>query len=244
MAGLQKPIIKDLKWATGKYILFLNPDTKVQKDSIHRLIQFLDENPRTGIVGGKLIYPDGKLQPSYYDFPTVFALKQCVAFYYLNPCYQHKPGDEKEILWLRRLERWGYLYYIPPDELANSINLNPTIPFKIDYPVGACFLVRGEIIKQIGTFDERFFLYCEETDFCLRAKQKGWEIYSVPDAVIIHYAGASTRKTGEKRFQMWAKSQYLYIRKHYGWIPALKLKFLFNRFKKVYIAMINSYFSE
>ncbi len=238
--GFAKANNQGLKWATGKYILFLNPDTKVQKDSIHRLIHFLDENPRTGIVGGKLIYPDGKPQHSYFKFPTVFALKQFVALHYLNPNYFPQPGDEKEVLWVKRLVRWGYLDYIPREKLIDSTNLNSTIPFEIDYPVGACFLIRGEMVKQIGMFDERFFLYCEETDFCLRAKQKGWEIHSVPAAIIVHYAGASTGKTGDKRFKIWSKSQYLYIRKHYGWIPALKLKFLLNRFKKVYAEMINS----
>lgn len=236
--GFAKANNQGLQSATGKYILFLNPDTQVQKDSIHQLIQFMEQNPRAGIVGGRLIYPDGEPQYSHFGFPAPVTFKRIVEQEYLTPGKGSNPWQAGEYRFARLLQKWNILS--SPVPVYEDLELNIPVPLQIDYPVGACFLVGKEVVEQLKGFDERFFLYCEEADFCYRAKQNGWKVYSIPQATIIHYGGASSSKISDKRFQIWAKSQCRYIRKYYGWVPALKVRFLLNRFPRVFMKFNDS----
>lgn len=89
-------------------------------------------------------------------------------------------------------------------------------PFSIDHPLGACLLMRREAIDRVGLLDERFFIYCEEIDWCLRAKRAGWEIYCVPEAKVVHYGAASTRQFRGAMLVELHRSRYELFRKHYG----------------------------
>jgi len=92
----------------------------------------------------------------------------------------------------------------------------PGLVHAVDHPLGAAFLVRREVWAQVGGFDERFFMYCEEIDLCRRIKGAGWGIYCVPRAEIVHLAGQSTRQFRAPMFVALWRSRFLMYEKHEG----------------------------
>ena len=89
-------------------------------------------------------------------------------------------------------------------------------PFPVDHPLGAALMVRSETLARVGSFDERFFMYCEEIDLCRRIKATGWEIYCVPQAKIVHLVGQSTGQFREQMFVALWRSRFLMFEKHKG----------------------------
>ncbi|MCS7261177.1 MAG: glycosyltransferase family 2 protein, partial [Anaerolineae bacterium] len=153
-----------------EFVLFLNPDTEVRTDALARLRAFLQTTPRAGVVGPALIYPDGSFQHSAFRFPTLWQV-----WFDLVPW----PGRFVESPLNGRYPRALY---------------TSGQPFRIDHPLGAAFMTRAQVIQQVGLMDEGFFMYAEEIDWCMRVKRAGWEIYCLPSAVVMHYAGGSTRQ--------------------------------------------------
>jgi len=87
-------------------------------------------------------------------------------------------------------------------------------PFPVDHPLGAALMVRAETLAQVGGFDDRFFMYCEEIDLCRRIKAAGWDIYCLPQAEIVHLVGQSTRQFRDKMFVALWRSRFLMFDKH------------------------------
>ena len=179
-----------LNWCNGRHILLLNPDTILLEDALRQLVEFLDAHPHVGIVGGQLVYPDGSFQHSAFRFPTL---------------------------------PMSFLDFFPINHRLVNSRLNGRYPlsaydrpFPIDHPLGAALLVRKEVLDQIGLLDEGFFMYCEEIDLCIRTKQKGWEIYCVPSARIVHYSAQSTKQFRAPMFVELYRSRYRLFRKHYS----------------------------
>jgi GT2 family glycosyltransferase len=175
-----------------RYVLLLNPDTEVLGDALTTTVRFLDENPQAGVAGAKLLYPDGRLQHSAFAFPTL-----AQAFFDFFPLHYRLLNSRLNGRYPRRLYEGGD-------------------PFPIDHPLGAALMARGEAIQEVGLLDERFFIYCEEIDWCLRMKKAGWGVYCVPRAVVVHHEAKSTRQVrGEMFVALW-RSRYLLFEKHYG----------------------------
>ena len=175
-----------------RYVLMLNPDTEVLGDALTTMVRFLDENPQAGVAGAKLLYPDGQLQHSAFAFPTL-----AQAFLDFFPLHHRLLNSRLNGRYPRRLyERRE--------------------PFPIDHPLGAALMARREAIQEAGLLDERFFIYCEEIDWCMRMKKAGWGIYCAPRAEVVHHEAKSTRQVrGEMFVALW-KSRYLLFEKHYG----------------------------
>lgn len=174
------------------YVFLLNPDTIVEPGALEALLDFMEENPRTGVAGAGLAYPDGRFQHSAFAFPTLFQI--FLDFFPLN----HR------LINSRLNGRYPLEWYKSGQ------------PFPIDHPLGAAFLVRGEAIGDSGIMDERFFMYCEEIDWCMRIKKAGWEIYCVPRARIVHYVAQSTFQLYDEMFvELW-RSRYMLFEKHYS----------------------------
>lgn len=171
-------------------VLLLNPDTSVQPGALRALIDGL-QTSGAGLAGARLIYGDGSFQHSAFAFP---GLAQLIID--LFPV----PGRLVE-------SRINGRY---PRSLYARQN-----PFEIDHPLGATFLLRREVIRQVGLLDESFYIYCEEIDWAMRIKAAGWKVVCVPQAEVIHYAG---RSTGQVRPQsvinLWKARLRLYA-KHY-----------------------------
>lgn len=174
----------------GRHLLFLNPDTLVKHNAITELIRFLNRYPRVGVVTGQLIQPNGSRQHSAFHFPT---------------------------LWMAFLDSFPLSYRLTNSALNGRYS--PAAyrrPFEIDHPLGACMMVRREVVARVGPLSEDFFLYCEEIDWCMRIKRDGWRIFCLPQATFVHYGGQSTRQEPDRSFlELW-RSRLLLFRKHYN----------------------------
>jgi N-acetylglucosaminyl-diphospho-decaprenol L-rhamnosyltransferase len=175
-----------------KYVMLLNPDTIVGGSALTTLVRFMDENPRAGACGARLLHSDGRFQHSAFAFPTLFQV--FLDFFPLN----YRLTDS----------RLNGRY---PRRLYQADQ-----PFPVDHPLGAALMVRREAIEQVGLLDERFFIYCEEIDWCLRIKAAGWSIWCVPEAEIVHHVAQSTGQFRDQMLVALWKSRYQLFEKHYS----------------------------
>ena len=181
--------------ATGRYVMILNPDTRVLDDALAALVSYADVHPDVGVVGPQLLNPDGSVQSSRRRFPTL--MTGLFESTWLEPL---APRDV-----LRR-------YYVldQPDDAIQEV----------DWLFGACFLVRREVIQQVGALDEDFFMYSEEMDWCRRIRQAGWKVVYLPEAQVIHYGGKSSDQVAAQRHIYFQTSKVRYFRKHHGALTA------------------------
>jgi hypothetical protein len=180
----------------GRYVLMLNPDTVVRPGALEVLIRFMDAHPRAGACGGRLLYGDGSPQHSAFAFPTLAQV--WLDFFPMN--------------WRLTESRLNGRY--PRSWYARKL------PFLIDHPLGADLLVRRETSEQVGWLDDRYFMYCEEIDWCIRIKRAGWQIWCVPEAEIVHYEARSTRQFRDAMFvELW-RSRFRLFDEHYS--PAFR----------------------
>ncbi|PXW87642.1 hypothetical protein C8R34_11058 [Nitrosomonas sp. Nm84] len=157
-----------LNISTQPYILFLNPDCILSPGALQCMIQVMKTDPHIGMVGGYLINPDGSEQGG----GRRAMLSPWRAFV--------------RAVGLYRLEKyWPQLFF---DFHLNKQPL-PHTPVEVDAISGALMLVRREAIDEVGSWDENYFLHCEDLDWCMRFKQKNWKIIFVPDAPVTHFQG-------------------------------------------------------
>ncbi|MCX7853027.1 MAG: glycosyltransferase family 2 protein [Caldilineales bacterium] len=187
--------------ARGAFFFLLNPDTEVQPDAIAELHRFLVAHPDVGIVGPRLLYPDGSLQSSRRRFPTLATL-----FTESTVVQEYLPG-------LAVFRRY------------TLADVSPDRPQPVDWVVGAAMLVRREVYEQIGGLDEGFFMYAEEMDWCRRAQAAGWKVAYDPAAVVIHHEARSSEQVAAARLIYFFGSRVRYARKYFGagWAEALRL---------------------
>lgn len=173
--------------ASGDYLFFLNSDTMLRDNAIHTLWNFMKNNPCCGIAGGNLVNFEGTPIHSYsIAFPGPFAdLSRFFRKF-------HKVVYGKS---------WEYNYTGKPMSVA--------------YVTGADLMIRRELFLEAGGFDPDFFMYYEETELSYRIKRRGYTIYSVPDAVILHKKGGSLHFAQDTRETIHT-SKYLYLGKVYG----------------------------
>jgi GT2 family glycosyltransferase len=177
----------------GRYGLLLNPDTVILDGAFDRMIEFMDAHEDVGILGPK-IYDDREkksVQLSCRRFPAWHT--------FISSRYSL----------LTRLfpnNRWS-ADYLMLDCDHNSV-------LEADWVSGSCMLVRSGVLDEIGLFDEGFFMFNEDVDFCYRARQKGWKVAYLPQAEVIHYIGASKGKVEPRLIVERHKSIQRYIRKH------------------------------
>lgn len=158
-----------LRAASGRYILFLNPDTVVQQGAFDILIDWMDAHPDVGACGPMLLNTDGTLQASCRAFPSFGAglFRNTI----LGRLFPNNP-------WSR-----GYLMQDFQHNQAQAV----------DWLSGSALMVRREALDQIGGgWDESYFMYCEDVDLCYRLKTKGWPRFYVPQATITHHIGKSS----------------------------------------------------
>lgn len=152
-----------LRRARGTYVVLLNPDIAIMEKPFDRLVAFMDQHPRVGLAGPKLLNPDGSVQDSCYQFPHV-----------LTPLYRRTPLGK--IPGIRsHLRR-----YVMAD-----FNHEENRP--VDWLLGAFLIARRTAVEQVGHMDERFFLYFEDVDWCRRFWEKSWEVWYVADVECVHY---------------------------------------------------------
>jgi len=175
--GYSRAVNQGIRLSSGRAILIINPDIIVQDGSVDRLMEFMDAHADAGVVGSKLVYQDGRIQPSCRSFYTVSALLYRRTF--LGKLFPRaKPLREHLML-----------------------DYDHETPRAVDWLIGACMLVRREALAKVGAMDERFFLYFEDIDWCYRMKHHGWSVYYVPASVMVHtYERSSARSILRKPF--------------------------------------------
>ncbi len=167
-----------MKKALGRYILLLNPDTKIiQKDIFKQMIDWMDGHPEVGISSCALLNPDRTYQGSGGYFPTLFRVFAWMSF------IDDLPIIDRLIKPYHPMHPWSPFY--KGEDYFDQAH-------KQDWVTGAYFLIRREVIEEIGYFDEDYFAYVEEVDYCFRAAKKGWEIWYLPKWKTIHYGQATT----------------------------------------------------
>ncbi|WP_026369860.1 glycosyltransferase family 2 protein [Kallotenue papyrolyticum] len=189
-----------IRGGAGRYVLLLNSDTVAAPDSIELLVRFADDHPRVGAVGGQLLNADGSFQASRARFPSLWS----------------------ETLNVTGLGRRLYGPWYPGYGPRHSRH-----PCRADVLPGACMLVRRAAIEQVGPMDEDYFMYSEETDWCLRLHRAGWELWYLPDARILHHGGQSTQQAREPMIAALYRSKVRFFRKHYGPLHAALLQLIF-----------------
>ena len=161
-----------IRAASAPFLLFLNPDCFFKPDTLIRLLEAMRFDERVGMVGGLLVNPDGTEQAGgrraiptpWRSFVRAFGLA-------------------------RFADRWPRLFF---DFHLHKQPL-PNHNIEVEAISGACMMVRREAIQDVGEWDERYFLHCEDLDWCMRFRQKGWKILFVPSARVTHALGVSSR---------------------------------------------------
>lgn len=180
-----------LQQSRGRYVLFLNSDTVVEPSSLRTCLEYLEQHHRVGMVGCKLVLPDGRLD---------------------HGCRRGLPTPGRALLYFSRLgalfprSRWlnGYtLSFMDPDQVAS-----------VDCISGAFMFVRREVLEQVGGFDPDYFFYGEDIDLCFRVRQAGWEIHYLPTARTLHLRGASTGTSNWKVRSLFFETMWIFYQKH------------------------------
>jgi len=156
----------------GGFVLFLNPDCRLDEGALSELLLAMQSEATVGMVGGLLINPDGSEQGGgRRAIPTPW--RSLVRALGLN----------------RFANRWPNLFF---DFHLHRQPL-PDQPIEVEAISGACMLVKREAVTDVGLWDEGYFLHCEDLDWCMRFRQHGWKIMFVPDAKVVHQKGACSR---------------------------------------------------
>jgi GT2 family glycosyltransferase len=180
--------------AKGRYLLLLNSDTIVLDNAIAKAVEFADRHPDAAVTGCRVMNPDRSLQPTCFMYPSL--LNMFLAATYLYKLFPRSRlfGRERMTWWDRDDER------------------------DVEVVTGCMMLVRREAVADVGAMDERYFMYCEETDWCYRFKQGGWRVMFTPSAEIIHLGGQSSRRVRKEMLIQLKLSVLKFMKKHHGWL--------------------------
>ena len=215
--GYTKAMNCALKKSRGKYKVILNPDTELTTDAIDVLINHLESDKGIGIIGPKVINGDGSFQKSCRRGIA----RPISVFSYFFGLSDRYPLNQRFT---------GYhLNHLDENEINEVSGVS-----------GSCMVFRNSIIKDIGYFDERYFAYQEDSDYCLMAMKKGWKVYYNPNSIVKHHGGmGGTHSLPSKAIFEWHRSYVRYYSKHFS----REYSSLFNLF--YYIVMFGKLiFSE
>jgi GT2 family glycosyltransferase len=176
------------------YFFLLNPDAEIRPDAVSALVEFLERHPQAGTAGSSLEMEDGTLWPYAFRFPNIV-------------------NEAVRPLALSAVERLVQQYIV--------LRRMGEVPDEVDWYPGAAMMIRAQVIRDLGGMDESYFLYFEETDFCMKVQNNGWSNWYVPTSRVMHIAGQSTGVTGEsgknKRLpSYWYDSRRRYYQKNFG----------------------------
>ena len=203
-----------IKKSKGNYILLLNPDTILLKNSIQKMISYMSKNEDIGVLGCKLLNPDGSVQPSCHAFLTLphvfFEVSQMDKIFPKNKFFTNffKPLTKFKL----------FMNYSTPEK-----------PIEVESVMGSCYMIRKESLSKTGLLDENFFLYHEEMELSYRIWQKGYKVIFFPYSTVIHYNKHATEKNKNKVYYERFKSiLYFFKKQNKTNLKLLKLILLFS----------------
>jgi len=190
--GFAKANNQAMRIGKGKYFLLLNSDAEIAGDAIEKMVGFAESMPNIGILGCKIVSNSDQQQVS------------CWRTYSLS------------FLFFRAFN----LYRLLPDGAFGSINIEtygkPRNSRSVDVVSGCVMLVRGTAVEKVGLFDEQFFMYCEDMDWCVRMRKAGFDVYFLSDATVRHYSGGTNPTRQYKTMVQQSKGVLQFMRKEYG----------------------------
>lgn len=201
--GFARASNRCLARSEGRYVLLLNSDAIVQTGAVRQLFEFMENHPRAGLVGPQLLDLGGSPQPSSFAFPTWWSELLGYQVGLVRPARRRRSP---------RLSRASL--GLPGGERA----------YEVGWLNGACLLVRRRAVDEVGLLDPHYFMYSEETDWCLRMQQAGWRRYFLPAARVIHLGGGSTGQGNLPLLLHLYRSKLYYFRKHHGPLQASTLR--------------------
>jgi hypothetical protein len=178
-----------MRVARGRYFLLLNSDAWMEPGALERLVGFADGRSDVAVVGPRLRNPDGTLQRSVRGFPSPWRIAT-------------------EYFFLRKLA--------PRSRALNALygaGFDHESTRDVDWVSGACLFVRREAVEAVGLFDEGYFMFSEETDWCYRFRQAGWAVVFLPEAECVHVGGATH---GGRLFRENVRGHLRFLAKHRG----------------------------
>ena len=190
--GFGRTVNVGLKAAAGAHLLVLNNDTWMHEGALDAMIGYLDAHPDTGIVGPKVLSGDGSLQ---------------------QQCRRRIPTPMAALLYFTGVAGWFPKNETVAGYLMTAADENQTT--EVDAVSGACLMVRRAVLDRIMGFDEEYYLYGEDMDFCWRTKLAGWKVVYFPEAIITHFGGQGG--TGKMRLYAtieWHRAMWIFYRKH------------------------------
>ncbi|MBM3709910.1 MAG: glycosyltransferase family 2 protein [Actinobacteria bacterium] len=205
-SGFSKASNIGAKNCRGEFLLFLNPDTEIIQEGLENILKFYNEKLKTekiGVIGVKILNPDGSLQYSCRSFPTL--ARQFYESFFLQRLF-------------KKSRFFGSYFMTYWDHYDNK---------KVDWLTGAFMLICRETFFQAGCFDEDYFIYSEDTDLCLRLVKNGFINYYCSDYSLRHTdAGIASQNPALREYQIW-KSRKLYFKKNYSNFHAFILNVLY-----------------
>lgn len=185
--GFQGLLKKGIQESFGDYILLLNGDIIVTEESIQKMLNFMDENPKVGMLGPKLLNFDGTLQYSCFRFYRPMTIV------YRRTFLGKFSFAKKHLDWflMKDADREKFL--------------------KVDWLMGSAMLITRKALQKVGYMDENFFMYMEDVDWCRRFWENGFEVVYYPAAKMHHYHGKASAKGGALRSLMFNKLTWIHI---------------------------------
>lgn len=193
--------------AKGEYIVLLNSDTVLLNNAFKIMYDFFESHPNVGICGPQLLNKDHSIQKSIAEFPSI---KKIIGSYVASV------NRIKPLHGFNRFEPQYYDYTRQKKIVGAALT-------------GACLMVRRSLFEEFGLLDEQYFFYLEEADWSLSVSKKGWEIWFVPEAKIIHYLMGSVKQNKNTKLEMKVKTRQVksliyFYRKHYDLCNVALLK--------------------
>jgi len=202
--GFAKGNNQAYRMAKGRNFLLLNPDTVVTPNSLEKMVEFLDNNDKAGAVCARLLNPDGSFQNYYARFPTFWTM--VLLWTIPNRFFKNS-----------KIIR-GYLM---KDDDFNRVRT-------IEQPPASCLMIKTELFKGEDLMDKSFPILFNDVDLCRRIYDRGYEIYLIPEAGIIHEKGHDLKRMGERWIEEYFINMFTYFRKYEGTGQALGLKVIFS----------------
>ncbi len=187
-----------LERARGRYIALVNSDVVVQPGAFERVLEVFETRKDAGAAGVQLLHPDGRLQNSIHVFPSL--LRELVPTWLLETAAPRRFPSKRR----------------PPAE-----------PTEVESVLGAVFVVRREVVADVGPLCDDYFFFLEETDWCWRMAERGWKVLHLPNVRVVHASGASSKKKDATATRIeYSRSLDRFLRTHRGDFQAQMVRFV------------------
>ncbi len=191
--GFARAVNQGIRITTSPYLLLINPDAELQSASIDKMLQFMETKPDCGVLGGLVLYPDGRRQETVRSFPTFWTVLLGRRSSLTYKIFPHNPFSKR--------------YLLTTHDFTKTQ--------EVDFVAGTFMMLRRKALEEIGLFDEDYFCYVEDVDICWRMKEKNWKVYFYPEARCVHLYGENIRKDNIHPEIYHARGMYHFFNKYY-----------------------------